>query len=309
MDNGKSKKKVHAAYLSVASNTSLSAFKLFTGLLTGSVSIIAEALHSMNDLIASVIATYAVKQSSKPPDEEHRFGHGKAENISALLEATLIIFAAIFIIYEASERLLNPRNIELIEWGMAVMFVSTIANSIVSIYLYRVAKRTNSAALHADAAHLSTDVITSLGVFAGLFAIRITGYMSLDPIIAILVALFIIQTGIRIIINACRDLMDTKLSADEERMILEILELHKDRFLEFHEMRTRRSGSEKHIDLHLVVPKSMSVKDGHSLVDHIETEIKEKIEETHVLIHIEPCDVECDKCQRKDICHKEGHLK
>jgi len=307
MDNDKAKEKVGAAYLSVASNTSLSIFKIFIGFLTGSISIIAEALHSMNDLIASIIATYAVKQSSKPPDEEHKFGHGKAESVSALIEAMLIIFAAVFIIHEAIGRLIEPRGIELIEWGMAVMLTSTVLNTIVSLYLYRVAKKTNSAALHADAAHLSTDVITSLGVFAGLFAIRLTGYMPLDPIIAMLVALFIVQTGARIIINSCKDLMDTKLSVAEEKAIREILDLHKEQFFEFHRMRTRRSGSERHIDLHLVVPKAMSIETGHGLADHIEKEIMQKMQETNVLIHVEPCHIGCEGCSIHRWCEEKGY--
>jgi cation diffusion facilitator family transporter len=308
MEKSRSEQKVHAAYLSVGSNTSLSTFKLFIGLMTGSVSIIAEALHSMNDLIASVIATYAVKESSKPPDREHEYGHGKAESISALLEAALIIFAAVFIIYEAADRLLAPRGIEFIEWGIAVMFASTVVNAIVSLYLYRIAKKTNSAALHADAAHLSTDVITSLGVFAGLFAIRITGYMGMDPVIAMIVALFIIQTGLRIILGSCRDLMDTRISIEEEKRIREILELHKDRFFEFHRMRTRRSGSERHMDLHLVVPRTMSVQRGHALADHIEKEIMQKMPETQVLIHIEPCHADCDDCSIRYECDRSGYL-
>jgi cation diffusion facilitator family transporter len=307
MDNDKAKEKVGAAYLSVASNTSLSIFKFFIGFLTGSISIIAEALHSMNDLIASIIATYAVKQSSKPPDEEHKFGHGKAESVSALIEAMLIIFAAVFIIYEAIGRLLEPREIDFIEWGISVMLASTILNTVVSMYLYRVAKKTNSAALHADAAHLSTDVITSLGVFAGLFAIRLTGYMPLDPIIAILVALFIIQTGIRITINACKDLMDSKLPVGEENAIHEILDLHKEQFFEFHRMRTRRSGSERHIDLHLVVPKAMSIETGHGLADHIEKEIMQKMQDTYVLIHVEPCHTGCEGCSIHQWCEEKGY--
>jgi cation diffusion facilitator family transporter len=309
MGNSKAKEKSLAAYLSVASNTGLTIFKFIVGLLSGSISIVAEALHSLNDFIASVIATYAVKESSKPPDEDHKFGHGKAEDISALLEAAMIIFAAIFIIYESIARLLNPHGIELIELGILVMLVSTLVNLVAAVYMYRVAKRTKSSALRADAAHHATDVITSVGVFAGLLAIRLTGYMLLDPIVAILVSFVIIWTGASIILTSSRDLMDTRLSPDEEKSITEILELHKGQFLEFHEMRTRRSGSEKHIDMHLVVPKSMSVKDGHSLVDHIETEIKEKIAETHVIIHLEPCDVDCDNCDRKEICPEEGHLR
>lgn len=308
MSSSKAKEKVGAAYLSVGSNTSLSTFKLFIGLLTGSVSITAEALHSMNDLIASIIATYAVKQSSKPPDEEHKYGHGKAESVSALIEAMLIIFAAVFIIYEAADRLLVPREIEFIEWGIGVMLASTVLNTVVSLYLYRVAKKTNSAALHADAAHLSTDVITSLGVFAGLFAIRVTRYYPLDPVIAILVALFIIQTGLRIVITSCKDLMDTKLSVEEEKAIREILSLHKQQFFEFHRMRTRRSGSERHIDLHLVMPKAMSIEECHALADHIEKEIMQKMQETYVLTHIEPCHSKCDECTMHQCCDDKGFI-
>jgi cation diffusion facilitator family transporter len=303
VDKKEPRTKIRAAYLSVASNSSLSLIKLFAGVFTGSISILAEALHSMNDLIASGIAAYAVKHSSKPPDKEHRYGHGKIEDISGLLEATMIIFAAIFIIHDSIERVILPRGIEIIELGIGVMLVSVILNTGVSLNLYRVARKTDSSALYADAAHLSADVITSLGVFAGLVVIRVTGALILDPVIAISVALFIIWTGARVIVRCSRGLMDTSITSDEEKKVREVIEMHRDMYIEFHGLRSRISGAERYIDLHLAVKRSTPVKEGHDLADHIEKEIKKKIPGTHVMIHLEPCeDSMCGSCRERFSC-------
>lgn len=298
------RKKRSAAHLSVASNTFLTLFKLVVGLLSSSISIISESLHSLNDLVAALIATYAVKEASKPPDREHRYGHGKIESVSALLEASLIIFAAVFIIHEALDRLSNPKDLQFMELGIGVMLVSTLLNICVSLYLRKVAKSTKSAALEADAAHLSADIYTSLGVFLGLVAIRFTGYVILDPAIAILVAIYIIWIGARLILKASRELMDTGISRAEEKKVMAIINSHSDKFVEFHKFRSRKSGSETYLDFHIVVAKDQTIQAAHELADHIEKDIARELPGTHAMVHIEPCDGNCTKCRQRTGCPK-----
>ncbi|PKP56182.1 MAG: cation transporter, partial [Candidatus Altiarchaeales archaeon HGW-Altiarchaeales-2] len=272
-------------------------------ILTGAVSIISEAIHSLNDLLASLIARYAVGQSSKPPDEEHRYGHGKIEDVSALIEGMLIIFVVIFILYEATGRIISGNfKIEIIEAGIAVMLIATIANVFVSRYLYSIAKKTNSSALEADVLHLRTDVYTSLGVFLGLIVVKLTGILILDSIIAIGVAILIVRAAVKMILKSGKNLMDIKLPKSEEDKIIAILDSHREKFIDYHKLRTRSSGAEKYIDVHIVFPKQTSVEDSHNLAGHIKSDIIEKIGKINVIVHIEPCNGKCEICENKGKC-------
>lgn len=281
--------KAHVAILSVVSNTVLTLGKLVIGIFTGSVSIISEGIHSGIDLIAALIALFAVKESAKPADERHAYGHGKIENISGTIEALLIFIAALFIITEAIEKLKGEVVIENLGWGMAIMAASALVNWFVSSRLMRVAKETNSVALEADALHLRTDVYTSAGVFAGLVLVKLTGWVILDPLIALFVALLIIKAAYDLTKEAFMPLVDVQLKESEYTIILEVLGKYSSSFVEFHKLRTRRSGPERHIDLHLVVPKFQSVLEVHELCDQIENDIVERLPDTHILIHPEPC--------------------
>jgi cation diffusion facilitator family transporter len=201
--------KVKIARLSILSNTFLIILKVVAGLMSGSVSIISEAIHSSMDLMAAIIAFFSVRVSDNPPDSRHPYGHGKVENISGVIEAILIFIAAIWIITEAIKKFLGePFELESIGMGSAVMFVSAIVNIIVSRKLYKVAKETRSVALEADALHLKTDVYTSLGVAVGLGLIMITGITWLDPLVALIVALFIIYESYVLLKKAFTPLLD-----------------------------------------------------------------------------------------------------
>jgi len=272
------------------------------GILTGSISILSEAIHSGIDLIAALIAYVSVKKSSQPADERHRYGHGKIENISGTVEALLIIVAAVWIIYEAVSKLRHGVEVEQLGWGMAIMGLSAGVNFLVSSKLMRVARKTDSVALEADALHLRTDVYTSVGVLAGLVGIKLTGITLLDPLAAIGVALLIIKTGIDLSRQAFLPLVDTSLPEEEEEVIVEVINSFSEHYLEFHKLRTRKSGSERHVDLHLVVPKESKVHQVHTLCDMMEAEIKRRLPRSHVLIHIEPCP---DDCERACICEKQ----
>jgi cation diffusion facilitator family transporter len=279
------KEKIKTARLSIISNGGLIAMKLLAGIFSGSVSIISEAIHSGMDLLASVIAFLSVRMSDTPPDKEHPYGHGKFENVSGVIEAVLIFVAALWIIYEAIHKMLVPAPVENIEIGAAVMAVSAGINFFVSRKLYKVARKTDSIALEADALHLKTDVYTSGGVAVGLLMLWITGWHILDPLVAITVALFILRESYNLLRNAYSPLLDTSLSNEENRIISNVLA---SRGFAFHNLRTRKSGHYRFADVHLEMPGSMELKEVHKICDLIEEEIRSKISSIEIQIHVEP---------------------
>lgn len=277
-----------AAWFSVISNIILMTGKLVVGLMIGSISVISEAIHSGNDLVASVIALFAVKESAKPPDEEHPYGHGKIENVSGTIEALLIFLAAVLIIKEAVEKIRFGGEMMEPGWGLVVMGVSALLNALVSAYLLKVGREQHSIALEADGMHLRTDVYTSLGVFFGLLLIKLTGIQIIDPIAALVVALLIVKAAYDLTRKAFRPLLDTALEDYHVEKVQYILAEYDYQYIEYHDLRTRRSGREAHIDLHLVIDSDTSVQQAHDLCDSIEERILEQIPYSSVLIHVEP---------------------
>jgi cation diffusion facilitator family transporter len=278
--------KVSIARLSILSNSSLIIMKLVVGIISGSVSIISEAIHSSMDLIAAIIAFFSVRVSDNPPDSRHPYGHGKIENISGVIEAILIFIAAIWIIFEAVRKLLGEKiELDSIALGSIVMLVSAIVNTIVSRRLYKVARATNSVALEADALHLKTDVYTSLGVAVGLGLIMITGINWLDPVIAICVALFIIRESYYLLRKAYTPLLDTAWAEDEiEKLEITLAGLE----VSYHDLRTRVAGNYRFIDLHIEIPEDVSVGSAHQYCDKIENELTDNYKNLTVTIHVEP---------------------
>lgn len=299
--------KARAATVSIVSNSILIILKLVVGIMMQSVSVISEAVHSGLDLVAAIIAWFSVRESGKPADDEHRFGHGKIENVAGTIEAVLIFGAAIYIIWEAGKKLLTGHvEIESLGAGAVVMGVSSLANYLVSRYLLNVAVKTDSVALEADAMHLRTDVYTSLGVLGGLAAIKMTGIAMLDPIIAIVVALMIIKAAWDLTRTAFFHILDVKLPDDEEALIHDVMEHYRGRFIEYHKLRTRKSGHTRHIDMHLVVPKQTTVEVGHTLSHQIISDIEGCLPYSHILVHIEPCPGGCEQCAVE--CPKVGFI-
>lgn len=301
------KEKTRAASISVLSNTVLTTGKVVIGLTSGSVSILSEGIHSGIDLVAAIIALFAVRESGKPADDRHTYGHGKIENVSGTVEALLIFIAAIWIIVEAVHKLSAGVAVDNLGWGLVIMGFSAVVNLLVSTLLLKVAKKTDSVALEADALHLRTDVVTSAGVFVGLLLMKITGWEIFDPLIAILVALLIIKAAYDLTKEAFMPLVDVSIDEEEYQVILAVLNEYASQFVEFHKLRTRRAGSERHIDLHLVVPKYESLLRVHELCDQIEKEIEEKLPRTNILIHAEPCSDRtggCSVCEETNLnCH------
>jgi cation diffusion facilitator family transporter len=247
--------KQRTAALSIMSNITLIIMKAIAGFFSGSVSIISEAIHSTLDLLAAVIAFFAVRVSDKPADKEHPFGHGKYENISGVVEALLIFGAAIWIIYEAVIKLVSSETVlehEKLDIGIIVMLVSGLVNFFVSRRLYKVARQTGSVALEADALHLRTDIYTSVGVGLGLLAIKLTGYYFLDPAIALLVAGFITIEAYGLLKKAFNPLLDSSISDDELAELVTFIEKNIDYPYSFADLRTRKSGATNIIQFKII---------------------------------------------------------
>jgi len=290
--------KIRAARLSIASSTVLTLAKLATGIFMNSISVLSEAIHSGLDLVAAMIAFLSVRESSKPADERHPFGHGKFENVASIIEAVLILAAAAMIIASAYPKLRGEVEIHSLGLGAAIMGISALVNFLVSRELMSVARKTESPALEADAWHLRTDVYTSLGVFAGILAIKITGLTILDPLIAMGVALLIVRAAVRLIIDSMRGILDVQLPEKEQQVIREILAKYSPHYLEYHELKTRKAGPQRFIELHLVVPGGRAVNKVHDLCDQIEEEVRHHFKDVNVLIHIEPCYQQCASCNQ-----------
>lgn len=277
--------KTRTARLSVISNSLLIVLKVAVGVITGSVSILSEAIHSSIDLVAAIIAFFAVKVSGNPADDRHPFGHGKVENVSGVIEALLIFAASAWIIYEAIGRFMHPGETAALGLGVLVMAISAVVNTFVSRRLYKVAKQTDSVALEADALHLKTDVITSAGVAIGLGLIWITGWHVLDPIIALLVAVIIIYESWMLLRKAFSPLLDTALSQSEMKKLTGILE---EMEVQYHDLRTRAGGHQRFVEFHLDVPAQETIETIHRQCDLIEEKLKREFRDISVIIHPEP---------------------
>ncbi len=279
--------KQKTAWLSIVSNTTLVVLKFIVGFYTGAMSLVSEAMHSGVDLLAALIAFWAVHKSVVPPDVEHDYGHGKYENISSAVEAMLIVAAAIGIIYEAVQKFNGMEPPQFLGYGIAIMAVSIVINYFVSGRLMAVAKQTGSQALEADGLHLRADIWTSVGVLGGLVGIELTGWHWLDPAIAILVACIIFHAGFGMVVESAKELTDTSLPPEDEARIGAIFSRHRE-VLGYHCLRTRKSGSYKLLDVHILFDAAMPLGRVHAICDEMEQQIREAFGPFDVLIHAEP---------------------
>lgn len=277
--------KTKTARLSVMSNTLLIIMKVVVGILTNSVSILSEAIHSSIDLVAALIAFFAVRISGTPADDRHPYGHGKFENVSGTIEAVLIFIASGWIIFEAIKKFIHPEETSTLGLGIIVMGISAVVNTIVSRKLYKVSRLTDSVALEADALHLKTDVVTSAGVAIGLLLMWLTGWHVLDPIIALGVAMLIIYESYTLLRRAFSPLLDTTLSSHELKMVEDILAEMNARY---HGLRTRAAGHQRFIEFHLDVPANETIDTIHHKCDLIEERLEREFRNVQVVIHPEP---------------------
>ena len=282
----------------------LIALKVAAAVITGSISILAQAVDSGLDLLAVAITFITINIATKPADKEHPFGHGKAENIAATVQAVLIFTAGGLIIYSAVQRIITGAKVELAEAGIGVMLVSMIASIFLSRHLFKVSQAADSIALQANAHNIAADVYSTAAVLAGLAAVRFTGLNILDPIIAIAVALLILKAGYDVLRKSFGGLIDMKLPDAEETVISKSIMEHGSEVVSFHQLRTRKVGNQRHIDLHLVLPKDASIEKAHQMCDHLELTIANRLPRTNVTIHVEPCDQECDQCTVSCRLHK-----
>lgn len=287
MSSGKSR----AALLSVVSNSALIVLKLAAGILTGSIAILTEAVHSAIDLLASLVALISVRKAEVPADADHPYGHEKAENVAAGAEGMLILLGAAIIVTEAVRRLLGDSEVEHLGIGIAVIGVSVVVNLIVSTYLYRRARDHDSAALEGDAAHLRADALTSIAVLVGLIAVEATGTAEFDSIAALVVAVAIVVTGVRLLLRSGRVLMDETLPpAELDRIEEAIRDARPRQMAGYHKLRGRRAGSRRHVDMHVQFHVGTSLEEAHRLAHELRAAIEAEIGNADVLIHVEPED-------------------
>ena len=277
--------------VSIASNAALIVLKVVAGVVTGSVAILTEAVHSSIDLIASFVAYFSVRAADEPADEQHRYGHEKIENLAAAIEGMLILVGSAVIVYEAAHRLASSPKVDTLGFGIAVIAFSMVANLGVSAYLRSRARRHESDALAGDAAHLSTDAATSAAVLVGLALVQITGERWIDPTVALLVAAVIIVTGARLLTRSSRVLVDEALPEPELRAIREAVDSFAGRgVVGYHQLRTRRAGARRYVDLHVQFRSGTTLESAHQTAHELQDAIQERLGRTDVLIHLEPAD-------------------
>ena len=275
------------AWLSIAAAVATIGLKLAAWLFTGSVGLLSDALESLVNLVGGIVALAMLEVASRPADEDHAFGHGKAEYFSSGIEGTLILIAAVTIILAAGRRLLHPRALEQLGVGLAISVLASLVNLAAARIILGAGKKHDSITLRANAHHLLTDVWTSVGVLAGVGLVAVSDWHWLDPLVAMAVAANIIRTGVRIVRTSVQGLMDSALPAGERLAIERLLEPHKQDGVQFHALLTRRAGAERFISMHVLVPGRWTVHRGHQLVERIESDIRGALGNATIVTHLE----------------------
>lgn len=276
-----------AAWISLVGALIILLLKAVAYLMTGSIGFLSDAAESLVNLVAAVVLLLALNVSRAPPDYEHPYGHTKAEYLSAVLEAALIMVAAGLIIWSAVHRLLQPEALQNVGLGVTISAIAVVLNGGLAWQLFRVAARERSAALAANARHLMTDVYTSLGVIVAVLLVGVTGWAVLDPLVALLVAVNIVRVGVAVMRRSISELLDERLPDEEEAVILRVLK-SSPAILGFHRLRTRRSGRARFAEVDVFVDPSLSVAAAHALVGKVEDEIHQQLDDLTTTIHMEP---------------------
>ncbi len=276
------------AWLSIATALVTIALKAGAWLLTGSVGLLSDAAESVVNLVAAVVALIALRVAAKPADKNHHFGHSKAEYFSSAIEGVMIFVAAAVIVVLAIRRLLEPQPLEQVGIGLAISVVAALVNGAVAMVLLRAGRRHNSITLRADGNHLMTDLITSVGVVVGVGLVALTGWIWLDPVVALLVGINILWTGWRLVSESASGLMDEALPKETNQRLREILAEHSSGHVKFHAMRTRVSGTRAFMEMHMLVPGEWSVKRGHDQLEDLVDEIRIEFPDLYVTGHLEP---------------------
>lgn len=279
---------IRYAWLSIATALATILLKGVAWHLTGSVGLLSDALESFVNLAGALMALAMLSLAATPADENHAYGHGKAEYFSSAFEGFLILLAAVSIAYAAAQRLLSPQPLEAVGVGLAVSVTASVLNLLTARILMGVGRQYQSITLEADAHHLLTDVWTSAGVIVGVGLVWLTGWLWLDPLIALLVAANIVWTGWQLLRRSAAGLMDVSLPADQRAVIEALLDTYRDKGLDFHALRTRQAGTRAFVTLHVLVPGGWTVQQGHDWSERIEADIRLALPHTHVTTHLEP---------------------
>jgi cation diffusion facilitator family transporter len=276
------------AWLSIATALATIALKAAAYVMTGSVGLLSDALESLVNLVAAILALLMLSVSARPPDEDHAYGHTKAEYFASGAEGVLILVAAVAIGWAAVLRLIEPRTLEKVGLGLVVSTVASVLNFFTARILLAAGRRYRSIALEADAQHLLTDVWTSAGVLVAVGAVSVTGWQRLDPIIALLVAVNIVRTGLSLVKRSAVALLDVAWAPAEQEALRSILRKYERPEVKFHAIRTRQAGARRFVSLHVLVPGRWTVTQGHDLSERIESEIRSAVPHSTVETHIEP---------------------
>ncbi|HLL97671.1 MAG TPA: cation diffusion facilitator family transporter [Rubrobacteraceae bacterium] len=276
------------AVLSIVAAVLTIGLKLGAYLLTGSVGLFSDAAESVVNLVAAVAALWALLYAARPPDEDHAFGHDKAEYFSSGLESALILLAAGWIGVTAWDRFTDPQPLQNVGIGLSITLVATAINGGVALIILRAGRRLRSITLRADAQHLLTDVWTSLGVVLGIATVELTGWLVLDPLIGLVVAANILWTGVRLLRDTAQGLLDRALPPEDREAIVKVLSRYEDEGIRFHALRTRASGPRRFISMHVLVPGGWTVQRGHDLSEQIERDLAAVLPQSTFFIHIEP---------------------
>ncbi|AZZ81645.1 MULTISPECIES: cation diffusion facilitator family transporter [Gordonia] len=276
------------AVLSIVTAVVVFGLKLLAWWITGSVGLLSDALESIVNVVAAVGAFVALRVAAKPPDRGHNFGHTKAEYFSAVFEGVLIVVAAVIIVVTAIDRLINPRELEEVGLGLGISVGATALNAAVGLILIRAGRKHRSLTLEADGKHLMTDVATTVGVLVGVFLVALTGWLPLDPLIAIAVAINIMVVGTRLVWRSSAGLMDSALPAEQRSAIDDVLDRHRTDGIVFHDIRTREAGHERFLQLHMLVPGDWSVQRAHDLTEVVEDDLHAAVPDLNITTHVEP---------------------
>ncbi|MBN1140619.1 MAG: cation transporter [Deltaproteobacteria bacterium] len=281
--------KIRAALISLVTAFFLCVTKLLTGFLTGSLAVLSSGIDSLLDIVMSGINFVAIQRAEEPPDKEHPFGHGKFETVATILQATIISASGLWIIYESYRRLMAGGRLVRLEGGIGVLSIGALVSWVIARYLKRVATATDSAALKADSIHFSMDVYTNAALVIGLAAISYYQITWLDSVLSMLVGLYIIYEAFFLLRHGLRDVVDAELPEQLRQEIIHLIEESEGQIIEFHNLRTRRAGSQKIMDFHLVVCRKLSLEEAHGIADALEKRIESAIKGADVTIHLEPC--------------------
>lgn len=287
------RRRLGAARFAVASAAALSAAKFAAGIATGSLGILSSAVDNVADIVMSGVNYLSLRKASAPPDSSHPYGHGKVETLAALFQGMVIAAVGVWIVAEGVRRLRTGVVPGRIEAGIAVMLLSVAASWFIARRLRRIGEETDSPGLRADSLHYRTDVWSGGGILVSLVLVRATGWAWIDAAIGLLVGAYIVWEAVRLCWESLLDLTDRGLPAETVERIRAVIEEHKPMIVDFHDLRTRRSGAQKHVDFHVVVCREFKLDDAHRLADHLEWEVSRLLGNAHVVTHLDPCEIAC----------------